>query len=114
MATTVMVPSLSPHKKKKNGILLAVFLVLIVGLAATVYIVSTGQTTNIQNRATFTQPNSCPVEGATCSWDAAQGATSYRYNVIDKATGASVKSGTTTANSITFTAVAGFNVTLLL
>ena len=92
------------HRKRETTVLVAVLIFLLVGVGVGLFLITRQQPTSFQERA---QTQSCPVDGASCSWSAQSGASSYSFEIIDQTNGATVKTGTTQSTQVSFTPVAG-------
>ena len=115
MNPTMQPPQPKSAKKQnvKTVVLLAVVLFIGIAIALGAYLITQQQ--NTSTRATGAI--SCPVEGASCEWDAApvpngltaadetsyKASQTYNYTIVDKTTNTTVKSGTTTSTKVTFT-----------
>ncbi len=89
-------------KKKQNLIIISIFgIVVIAALIVGLFLLRKPQTT--VNRAT--EPM-CPANGASCSWDSDETATSFKVDVIDQTTGETLLSTTTSNKAVQFTPIA--------
>lgn len=79
-------------------------LLIAIGLISTLYLI--GKPQELRERATGP---TCPVDGATCSWSASDGATSYHYKIEDATSGTLVKEGNISAptTQVNFTSEVG-------
>lgn len=104
----VVIPPIQNKKsgKGKTLLILIVGLVLAVGIGIGLIFVNQKQPTNVPNNAQEIQTmQQCPANGATCSWSAADKATSYHVIIKDDTTGDTIKDQTITGTQISFTPV---------
>jgi len=100
------VAALHNKDRKKLTIVLTVA-ILVTGLLVGFLILSLN---NLNKRQTIVNQaaaptNSCPTNGAICSWRYSQAGVSFEYSITDITTGAIVKSGTTTDKQVVFTPI---------
>jgi len=121
-ANLVVSPSQEDKKKRNVFLIFLIAFLLLASIGLGLYTIITQQistksranevATGSANLALSITPTqqpanalSCPVNGASCAWDAVEGATSYSYVITDKTTNSVVSSQVTSARSVNFTAI---------
>lgn len=97
----------SNHNKRETIVLVILLILLLIGVGFGLYTALRQEPISFQERAQTTQTLSCPANGATCSWSAVSGVTSYSYAILDQTTSTTVKTGTVQDTKVTFTPLVG-------
>lgn len=95
------------HNKRETIVLVILLILLLIGVGFGLYTALRQEPISFQERAQTIQTLSCPANGATCSWSAVSGVTSYSFTILDQTTGTTVKTGTVQDTKITFTPLLG-------
>ncbi len=95
------------HNKKETIVLIVILIFLLLGVGFGLFTILKPESTSFQERAQTKTSLSCPANGATCSWSAVTGATSYSFVIFDQTDNQLAKEGTTQETRISFTPLVG-------